>query len=241
MPSTAMRRTPERRARISSLVVSSRAGPRSMTGSTPRNGPSESAFRRGSGRDVRLRGAFSQIAVEKRDSPSDDFVGPHLEALEEARPEGRADGHVRGVPPSSKKHSSNSRRVVASIESVPPASQKCFEPARKVHRRVRCRHANVPQISRAVARRDIHATAERNREVSKVTADTRSLLIDLPGRLGRPREAVSKLDVMMDEVADGLDASPSGRTIGKELPSDRRKEIRFAVTTREKKSKRILR
>src|ERR1700760_4247346 len=97
---------------------------------------------------------------------------------------------------------------------MPLATQISLEPARKIHRRVHRRYADVTQITCAIPRRYVHAAAERDRQMGEVATHPGTLLIGFPGGLGCARVLVPKLKVVVDEVADGLHPSPSKRRSG---------------------------
>ena len=52
-----------------------------------------------------------------------------------------------------------------------------LEPGREIHRRVVRRHADVAEIAGAIARRDVHAAAERDREMREVAAHAAPLFM----------------------------------------------------------------
>ena len=81
-----------------------------------------------------------------------------------------------------------------------------LEPSGEVHRAVRRRHADVAEVAGAVARRDVHAAAERDGQMREVAADALALVEGLPRRLGRARVLRSRSDVAVDVVADRLHA-----------------------------------
>ena len=87
----------------------------------------------------------------------------------------------------------------------------CLEPGGEIHRAVWGRYADVAQVASAVACRNVHAAAECDGEVRVITADAGPLIESLPGRLRGARMLVTKSDMLMDKVADRLDASPSNR------------------------------
>ena len=61
-------------------------------------------------------------------------------------------------------------------KAVPGAAKIGFEPAGKVHRRVRRRQADVAEIAGAIARRNVHAATQRDREMREVAADAATLV-----------------------------------------------------------------
>src|ERR1700683_459652 len=122
---------------------------------------------------------------------------------------------------------------MARIERVPAIAEINLEPGGEIHRRLVRRHADVAEIAGAIARRDVHAAAERNGEMGKVAADAAALLVRLPGAFGRARVRVAELDVAVDVIANRLHQRPAlGR--GAEFgPRQLDEAIGFAVPAAE--------
>lgn len=144
--------------------------------------------------------AFSTLAKLTRGDP---------EALERVWAEGGRDRDVRGIPTASDEHAANSGRVVARVEGVPAAAEVDFKPGGEVHRRIRWWHTDVSEVARAIAGGNVHAATERHCQMREIPADTLALIEYFPGRFGRVRVLVSKLDVSMHEITDRLNASPA--------------------------------
>ena len=64
---------------------------------------------------------------------------------------------------------------MAGVEGVPAAAEIDLEPGAEIHRLRLGRHADVAEIAGAVARRDVHAAAQRDREVREVAAHAAAL------------------------------------------------------------------
>jgi len=168
-----------------------------------------------------------------RASGSYKFISPHLEADELARSENMNNRNIRRIAALSDQDTADARRVVACIEGVPATAKVGIEPTCKVAGRMRRRNSDVAEIAGAVARWNVHAAAERNGEMRIVAADALPLVEDLPCRHGRPRVLVSERDVMVNEIADRLDARPAGRRFIEQLPRDVGKPICFAIPAAE--------
>src|SRR5258706_7864040 len=91
-----------------------------------------------------------------------DFVGNHRELDKIGGAEGHADCGIRCVPPASHQDASYPRMLVPSIHRVPRAFQINLEPGAEIHRTGIGWNADIAKISRAVARRNVHATAQRD-------------------------------------------------------------------------------
>src|SRR2546428_1701303 len=138
---------------------------------------------------------------------SPDLVGPDGETRQRAGTERVADRHIRRIASTRDEHAADPRNVVPRIKRMPAASDIGLEPGGKIHRTVRRRDADIAEIARAVARRNVHAAAECDRQMRVVAAHTFAFLERLPRRSRRSGILVAEGDVAMDVVADGLDAA----------------------------------
>src|SRR5580704_664256 len=111
------------------------------------------------------------------------FVGPDPKGLQRVGSEGRGDRHVGRVAAARDEDAPDARRVVARIERVPGRPEVSLEPSREVHRRRVLRHADVAQIAGAIARRNVQAATEGDRQVGEVAADALAFIENLPSRL----------------------------------------------------------
>jgi hypothetical protein len=75
--------------------------------------------------------------------------------------------------PRAHQYATNTRLVVAGIKGVPAVTEIGFELVAEIHRTIVGRHADVLQIAGAVARRNIHAAAQRDGKVGKIAAQPR--------------------------------------------------------------------
>src|SRR5689334_21106871 len=98
---------------------------------------------------------------------------------------------------------------MARVERVPLAADIGFEPGREIHRSVRDRHPDIAEIAGAIASRDVHAAAERDRQVSKVPADAGAIAVSFPRCPGGARVFVAEDNVLVNVIADGLDTGPA--------------------------------
>ena len=160
------------------------------------------------------------------------FVREDLEIRKLARSKRSDNGNIGGVAPTGHQNAPDTRRIVPSIEGV-PAPKIHLKPGTKIHWIGFRRHTNVSEVTSAVARRHIHAAAERNRDVREVSADAPTFGMRLPRRLGRARVLVSEREVVVDVISNCLDQWPSLSHISKLGPSQFDKEIRLAISTAE--------
>ena len=144
--------------------------------------------------------SWGALAVEGSGSGRRELLSDHLESRECARAERGHDRDVGGVAPARHQDATDAPLVVTGIERVPAATDIGFEPAAEIHRRILGWHADVPQIAGAVARRNIHAAAQRDRKVGKVAAHAASLGMGVPCCFGRARVLVTERDAIVDLV-----------------------------------------
>src|SRR5574341_2584469 len=122
-------------------------------------------------------------------------LGPDLEARKRVEAKRVADRDIRGIAPARDQHAANTRHVVPRVKRVPATAQVGLEPGGKIHRAVWRRDADVTQVAGAVACRNVHAAAERDREMRVITADAGPFLEGLPGRLRGTGVLVPKGDM----------------------------------------------
>ena len=67
------------------------------------------------------------------------------------------------------------RDVVARVKGVPLAAEVDFDPRCKIHGRVWRRKADVGHVTRAIARRDVQAAAESDRQMCLVATNAVAL------------------------------------------------------------------
>src|SRR5271166_4218244 len=159
-----------------------------------------------------------------------DFLGPYREALERVRTKGRSDRDVGRIATAGEQHPADARNVVARIKGIPLAAEIGFEPGCEIHRRVHGRHADIAQITGAISRRNVHAATEGDGQVSIIPANAGTIAEGFPSRPAGARVLVAEGDVLMNVVADGLDAAPAERRIPEERPGDLGKPVGLAVT-----------
>ncbi len=126
------------------------------------------------------------------------------------------------------------------IERVPAPSDIGLEPGGKIHRTIGRRDADIAEIARAVASRNVHAAAECDRQMRVVAAHAFAFLESLPRRSRRSGILVAEGDVAMDVVADGLDAAGAGGRCAEQVPRDAGQPIGLAVSASEEEYERLL-
>ena len=122
---------------------------------------------------------------------------------------------------------------MAGIERVPAAAEIDFEPGAEIHRGILGRHADVAEIAGAVARRNVHAAAQRDGEVGEVPANAAPLVMGIPRRSGPARVLVTEPHAVVDVIADRLNQRPSLADFAESGPCETDQAIRLAITAAE--------
>ena len=157
------------------------------------------------------------------------FNGDDFEACHGAWSKRGDNGDVGGVAPPPHQDAADARAVVARVECIPAIAEIDLEPGGKIHWRRVWRHADVAEITSAIARRYIHAAAQCDRQMSEVTADAALLAVGSPCGFGRARMLVAEFDPIMDVIADRLHERPAFRNAPKQGPRFVRQAIGLAV------------
>ena len=92
-------------------------------------------------------------------------------------------------------------------------------------------NVDVAKITVGVARGDIHAAAEGDRQMGEVAADADPFAIGFIGRARVSRILITEGQMGMDEVADGLHARPARRRRSEHIPGDLAQLVCFAIAT----------
>ena len=159
-----------------------------------------------------------------------ELISPYFKADECVRSESLDNWNICGIAALGDQDAADPRNVVARIEGVPMAADVSLEPAGKISRGIRRRHADVAEIAGAISGRNIHAAAERDGKVRVVTADTLVLVENLQCRHGGASVLITKSDVVVNEIANRLDPRPSRRCLLKQLPCNIGKAVGLVVT-----------
>src|SRR5437016_3646065 len=109
---------------------------------------------------------------------------------------------------------------------MPPAAEIDFDPRRKIHRRVRRRKADG-----AIARRDVQAAAESDRQMCVVAANAVALYVCFGRGPGGAGVLVAEGQVVVYEIADGLHPRPAERRMSEQAPRLVGKAVGLTVAT----------
>lgn len=114
--------------------------------------------------------------------------------------------HVRGIPPLRDQNPSNAQHVVARIEHPPAPVKPYLHPGCEVARRIGRCHADVAQIAGAIPRGNVHTAAKGDRQMRVIATDALRIVIGLCGAAGGVRSKVIETDMVVNEIADRLNA-----------------------------------
>src|SRR4029077_11886448 len=115
----------------------------------------------------------------------------------------------RGITAARDHDAADPRTIVARIEGKPAPIKIHLKPGAEIHRRRIGRNADVAEVARAIARRDIHAAAQRHRQMRKITAHADAFFVAFPGRAVAPRMVITETDPLVDVVANRLHTLPA--------------------------------
>ena len=134
------------------------------------------------------RSALSSGSSKVRDEPRADgflhLIRPHAKKLKQGGTEGSADGDICGVAAARNQNPADAALIIARIEGVPGTADVGFQPAREIHGRIGNRHANIAEVSAAIARRDVQTAQQRDCQMRKIAAYALALAERFPRRLG---------------------------------------------------------
>jgi len=160
----------------------------------------------------------------------DELVGHHCKTAELRRTECGRNSHVRGVPAPRDHDASNPRMIVTRIEGEPAAVKKYLEPCAEIHRRGIAGHPDVAKVTGAISGRNIHAAAERDRQMSEVATNTYPFLVALGRYPVTSGMVVSEFDANMNVIADCLNPLPAAADPAEQRPCLIRKFLCIAIS-----------
>src|SRR4030095_2153088 len=114
------------------------------------------------------------------------------------------DGNIGGVASPGHQDAPDPGSVVPCIECVPLPGEIDFEPGAEIHRRRIRRNTDIAEIARAVARWNIHASAERDGKVREIAAHAEALVVSVPCGPRGARVLVSEDKPLVAVIAGGL-------------------------------------
>src|SRR5271168_3829326 len=127
--------------------------------------------------------------------------------------------HVRRVAALRNEDTADPGGIVARVKGVPTVAQINFNPRGKIHGRVGRREADLSDVTGAIARRDVQATAEGDCKMRVVAANTAAFLVCFERRSGGAGVLIAEHYVIVHEVADSLHPRPTEWGVSEEPPS----------------------
>ena len=98
------------------------------------------------------------------------------------------------------------------VHRVPTLIEEDLEPSAEIHRIDVDRNADVAEIAGAIAGGNVHAAAERNREMSEVAADADTFVHGITGGKGWARVGITEPDFRVNKIANRpYTSSPAGQ------------------------------
>ncbi len=180
---------------------------------------------------ARLAVIATELTTGRRVSPDGlpHLVGVDVEAGELGHAEAGGERHVGGVAAVRHQDAADARSVVACIERVPAPAEVHLEPGAEIHRVRHRGDADVAEIAGAVARRDVHAAAQRDGEVGEVPAHAALLAKAVPGGAGGRGVLIAEVQALVNVVADRLHPPPAGRSVAEHRPGHAGEVVGVAV------------
>src|SRR6516225_7087446 len=125
----------------------------------------------------------------------DYLVGVYNEALQRVGAERGANCHVGGIAATRHQDTADAWGIVPRVERVPPIAEIDLEPSAEIHRIGIRQNANIAEIACAIARGDVHAAAECNCQMRKVSAHAAALESDLGSGPGGARVLIAEAHI----------------------------------------------
>ena len=109
---------------------------------------------------------------------------------------------------------------MACVKTVPTVAEEDLEPGAEVHGGRVARNPDISQITGTITGRDVHAAAQGDGKVGEVPADTDPFLVAFGRRAIASGVVISKLDSLVNIVANGLNALPPTPDVAEQRPSE---------------------
>ncbi len=137
------------------------------------------------------------------------FFGNYKKAAQVCSSKRSGHSHIGGIPPRRHEYTANPGLVIAGIESPPAAFEIGLEPRTEVHRKNHW-DADIAQITRCIACRNVERTAKGDGKMLKVATYADAFSKDIEGSLCGPGMLIVKGHFVVNPVANGLYATPAG-------------------------------
>src|ERR1700732_4691234 len=121
--------------------------------------------------------------------------------------------------------------IVPGVKGEPATIQEHLVPRAEIHRGWIGWNADVAEVARAVAGRDVHASGKRHGKMGEIPADAAAFLVALRRGAVPPGMVVAEFNAAVGVVADRLRPLPASLDAAEERPSQVRKLLGVAVAT----------
>src|SRR3984957_14021063 len=108
--------------------------------------------------------------------------------------------------------------IMPSVQGKPAAIQELFVPCAEVHRRRIDRYSDVTKVTRAIPRRDVHASRQGHCKMREVPTNAPALLVPRGSDAIAARVMIGEFDSVVSVVANRLRTFPSSANTSKERP-----------------------
>ena len=125
------------------------------------------------------------------------------------------------------------------VQGEPATIKEHFIPSAEIHRGRINRYADVTKITRAIPRRDVHASGKGHCKMSEVPANAAALLVSLRSGAIASCVMIAEFDAIVSVVANGLRALPTALDTSKERPCQVGELFGVAIATSEKEGENL--
>lgn len=162
--------------------------------------------------------ALSSYEANAKPSSSGELLCSDLEPFHDCRPESSRQVDVCGITSCRHQYASDAGRVVTGIDRTPAAAEIDFAPGAEIHRVGVFGHADITEITGAIAGRDTHAAAEGDGKMREIAADAGPVIEPAESRPQRIGFLVVEDNTGMDEIDDRLNTGPAEWCSGEVFP-----------------------
>ena len=168
------------------------------------------------------------------------LLGHHFKAREIGDAKGGRHRDVRGVTTAPHENAADSGMIVTRVHRVPTPIEKHLEPGAEIHRVDVDRNADVAEIASAIARGNVHAAAERNREMGEVAADADAFVHGIAGAAGWARVWITEADLRVNEIADRLHDARAAGQFSEPRPGEIGELVAVAIPARDQEQQHVV-
>ena len=161
------------------------------------------------------------------------LVGRHVETHQFSGTEDCRNGDIGRVTSFRNQDASNPGMIMSRVESEPPTIKEHLVPGAEIHGGGISRNPDVTEVTRAVARRDVHATRQGDCQMGEVSAYATTFVVPLRGGAVTSGMVIAEIDAAMSIIANRLCPLPATLDASKQRPCKVRELFGVAVATRQ--------